>query len=330
MQLIEMQQELQEKKGQLRALGKLKKQKEIIDGQLRHAEEDITKYKQSLEEARKRLNKLDHFSFVNLFRTWTGKQDELVEEGYDRVAETELKLIESQLTFEDLQKEAIALQHKISTIQEADVAEQVKSLEMKIQIYYMVNDPQMADKLNHLTEQELLANYLIIEINEALEAGRNAQQKLAEAASTLRTASGYSTWDTFFGGGVIATALKHQELDKTNSYIHEAQRALQRFQNELLDIQEMRHRTLRIETDGFVKFADYFFDDIFSAWSIHSKIATSTNQIRRVSDDVANTLNELKKKLQQAEEKLKQLADEKSQLISNRGKDCVNKATGVK
>lgn len=330
MTLIEMQQKLQEKKGRLLALGKLKKQKEIVEGQLLHAEADIKKYEQSLKEARDRFNKLDNFSFINLFRTWTGRQDELVEEGYDRMAEMELKLIESQLIFEDLNKEAIALQNKIGEIQEEDVVEHIKSLEMKIQIYYMANDPQMADRLNDVTEQELLANQLIIEIDEALEAGRKAQQKLTEAASTLHTASGYSTWDTFFGGGVIATALKHQELDKTNSHIHDAQQALQRFQNELLDIQQMRHGTLQIEADGFVKFADFFFDDLFSAWSIHSKIATSTNQIRRVSDDVANTLNELKKKRALAEEKKKQLVDEKSQLISNSGKDCVNKTTGVK
>ena len=330
MELTEMQHKLQDDKRQLKKLEKLKKQKEIIDTQISHVENDIENYEQSLREARKRLNKLENFSFVNLFRTWTGKQDKLLEEGYDRIAEKELRLIESQLIQKDLTDEISDLVDKIKAINEAGIVEQIKSMENKIQIYYMANDPQMADRLNDLVEQELLVQQLIIEITEAIEAGREAQKKLIEANEALNTASSYSAWDTFLGGGVIATALKHQELDKSNSYIHSAQRALQRFQNELLDVQEMRHDTLQIETDGFVKFADYFFDDIFSAWSIHSKIATSTNQIRRVLDDVANTLNELKKKLEQAVEKQDELAAEKSQLISNRGKDCFNKETGVK
>ena len=50
---------------------------------------------------------------------------------------------------------------------------------------------------------------------------------------------------------------------------------LQRFQNELLDIKEMRQNTLEVHTDGFVMFTDYFFDNIFTDWSIHSKITTA-------------------------------------------------------
>ena len=66
-----------------------------------------------------------------------------------------------------------------------------------------------------------------------------------------------------FGGGLIATHLKHDALDESENYLHNAQIALQRFQNELLDVQDMSTKSLAVETDGFVKFADYFFDDIF-------------------------------------------------------------------
>ena len=330
MNITEMQYKLQDDKRKLRALEKLKKQKELLDGQIRHAEADIGKYEQDLREARKRLNKLENFSFVNLFRTWTGRKDELLAEGYDHLAAMELRLGESQLIFKDLNDEADELATKMNAINEPDVVERIKSMENKIQLYYMANDPNMAVKLNDLVEQEFLAQQLIIEITEALQAGSEAQEKLMEAASALDTANSYSTWDTFLGGGVLVTALKHQELDKSNNYIHSAQRALQRFHNELLDVQEMRHDTLQIETDGFVKFADYFFDDIFSEWSIHSKIATSIDQIRRVLDDVANTLNALKKKMEQAEEAKKQLASRKSQLFAGAGIDCFHEETGVK
>lgn len=66
-----------------------------------------------------------------------------------------------------------------------------------------------------------------------------------------------------FGGGIIATHLKHDALNHSENYIHSAQIALQRFHNELLDVHVMSTKTLQIETDGFVKFADYFFDDLF-------------------------------------------------------------------
>ena len=73
---------------------------------------------------------------------------------------------------------------------------------------------------------------------------------------------------------------------------------------------------LNIEIDGFVKFADYFFDDIFSEWSIHSKIATSNNQISRVEDDVYNTLLQLERKLSIAIEKQQELEHRKQGIFN--------------
>ena len=316
MKLNEYQQQLQICKMQIRVLEKLRKQQATIESQIKHTEADIEKYEQDLKNARKKLNKLEGFSFVNLFRTWTGKQQELLEERMDVIATKELKLIEAQLMHEDLKDDLVDTIYKINAINEPYLVDQIKQLENKIQIYYMANNPAIAAKLDENTEQQYLVQRLLTEIHEAIAAGKEAKHKLGEAAQALHTAKDYSTWDTFLGGGFIATALKHEKLDKSNSYLHSAQIALQRFQNELLDIQEMKHGTLEIDTDGFVKFADYFFDDIFSEWSIHSKISTAMDQITRVLDDVSNTLLELDRKLAVAEQKKVELLEEKDKMLS--------------
>ena len=316
MKLNEYQQQLQICKMQIRTLEKLRKQQATIESQIKHTEADIENYEQDLKNARKRLNKLEGFSFVNLFRTWTGRQQELLEERMDVIAAKELKLIETQLMHEDLKDDLVDTIYKINAINEPYLVDQIKQLENKIQIYYMANNPTIAAKLDENTEQQYLVQQLLTEIYEAIAAGKEAQHKLGEAAQALHTAKNYSTWDTFLGGGFIATALKHEKLDKSNSYLNSPQIALQRFQNELLDIQEMKHGTLEIDTDGFVKFADYFFDDIFSEWSIHSKISTAMNQITRVLDDVSNTLLELDRKLAVAEQKKVELLEEKDEMLS--------------
>ena len=97
MKLNDYQQQLQLYKMQIQALEKLRKQQVTIENQIKHAEVDIEQYEQELKNARKKLNKLEGFSFVNLFRTWTGKQQELLEQRMDVIATTELKLIEAQL-----------------------------------------------------------------------------------------------------------------------------------------------------------------------------------------------------------------------------------------
>ena len=189
-------------------------------------------------------------------------------------------------------------------------------LNEKKQLWLMQHAPHLAKKMTEIAEQELLYKQLIIEINEAIEAGNDALSALTDAGYALHEAESYSTWDTFLGGGFMATALKHEKLGETNSSLHLAQIALQRFSNELLDIKDMRNEALLIDTDGFVKFADYFFDNIFTDWSIHSKISTSMNQISRVQDDVNNTIRELQQKLNFTLKKEAELLQEKEAILN--------------
>ncbi|WP_332645259.1 hypothetical protein [Lysinibacillus sp. 54212] len=316
MKLRQYQQELQKYKLEILSLEKLKKQQQSLEKQLHHTELNIQKYEQELKNGRKKLNKLDGFSFVNVFYNWIGKQQELQEERYDLLATAELKLIEAQLMYEDLNDDLVDTIYKINAINEEYLIAQIKEIENKIQVYYMANNHVKAAQLNQVLEQQFLLQQLLIEIHEAIVAGKEAQKELTEAAKALSNANNYSTWD-LLGGGFIVTTLKHEKLDQSKAYLHRAQIALQRFQNELLDIQEIKNDTLQVDTDGFVKFADFFFDDIFSAWSIHSKISTSTNQISRVLDDVSNTLIALQQKVEIAERKKEQLSAEKDKLISN-------------
>lgn len=313
---LQLQEGTQNLKLQLLTVEKLKKQKESIERQIQHTERDIESYERQLSETRKQLNKLGGFSFLNLFRTWSGKRDELLEEHLDIIAVKELKLIEAQLTQEDLQDDLVDTVQKMNAIDETFIQQQLTALENKKQLWLMANAPSVASQLTDVIEQELLVKHLIVEITEAISAGKTAITALTDAAESLNSASNLSTWDTFFGGGFIVTALKHGKLDQSNANIHKAQIALQRFQNELLDIQEMKQNAFKVEVDGFVKFSDYFFDDIFSAWSIHSKIATSNNQISRVLDDVSNTLVQLETKLTVALQQQAIILQQKQEILA--------------
>ncbi|WP_042475364.1 hypothetical protein [Bacillus ndiopicus] len=308
MEWKELQQQYTDYQLDLLAIEKLTKQKQAIEQQIRRVKREIESYEAQLFEARKRLNKLDHFSFIQLFRKWTGKYDETLEEQFGVVATKELKLIESQLMQEDLQQDLDALSEKLKVTDKSKILQKLEQLTRKKELWLMQHAPKLAEKLNDILEQELYVKQLKTEIVEAQEAGKEAMRALMDAVECLLKAKNYSTWDTFLGGGLIATAMKHEKLSHSEAYIHKAQMALQRYHNELLDVQNMQHKAFTVEMDGFVKFADYFFDDIFSAWSIHSKIATSIEQLSRVQDDVANTQLMLENKLEYLLEKEKALA----------------------
>lgn len=302
---------------QLLEAEKLHKKQTTVERLIQHAEREIDHFEQEMQQARIALNKLEQSSFINLFRNWSGKRDELIEQNIDRVAVTELKLIEAQLMLEDLQDDVVDIVHNLNAINEPYIEQQLQKLTDEKEQWLAQHAPQLANKLITIAEQQTLCKQLIKEIQEAIDAGNAALSALTDAGFALHEAETYSTWDTFLGGGFMATAMKHEKLETTNSYIHSAQMALQRFSNELLDVKDMRNDTIEVGTDGIVKFTDFFFDNIFTDWSIHSKITTAMNQISRVQDDVANTLRELQQKLTVTLKKEAELLTEREAILNS-------------
>ncbi|MEX3745824.1 hypothetical protein [Lysinibacillus xylanilyticus] len=300
---------------QLRTVSRLSEQRDLIEKQIEHAQQEIYKHSTALNQIRMKLDKLEGFSFMNMIRTWTGQQDELRAEEIDKAAVFELKINEAKKMETDLTADLGQVNTKLTQIDEQVLHEALSVLNAKKKSYLQIHEPEQANRLEQLAHEEMLTKQLIVEIKEAEEAGEAALTKLGQAAESLHSANGYSTWDTFFSGGLIATHLKHDALDKSENYLHYAQIALQRFHNELLDVHDMSTKTLPVETDGFVKFADYFFDDIFSAWSVHSKISTAREQVSRVQDDVHNTIWRLQDKHNKAEDYLQSLQKEKEAIF---------------
>ena len=300
---------------QIRNYERLSEQRALIEGQIERAKQDITTNTMALNKIRLKLDKLEGFSFMNMIRTWTGQQDELRAEKIDKAAVLELKINEAKKINQDLRKDLEQVTQKLTQINHPQLQEELTYLKAQKKGYLQLHNPAKAQELEHLVDEEILIKQLMKEITEADEAGEVALSALGQAAASLHSAGSYSTWDTFFGGGLLATHLKHDSLNQSESYLHNAQIALQRFQNELLDVQSMSAQSLHVETDGFVKFADYFFDDIFSAWSVHAKISTAREQVSRVQDDVHNTLWRLQEKQTKAQEYLAKLKQEQIMIL---------------
>lgn len=292
---------------QLAQYKKWSKQKEALEKQLKHADLNIERYERLLKESALKIEKLEDESFLNKVKSlFQNKQEELTNL-LEASAERELKLTEAQIVKEDLQDELVDLVYKLNALDEKERQAKLELNKIQMKMWLEQHAPNVASKLQQLKEQKNLAQQLLQEIGEAIEAGQSAKSALVQAASELNTAKDYSTWDTFLGGGVFATHIKHEKLRVANTYLHKAQRELQKFQNELLDLKGIHYRTLNVNVDGFVTFSDYFFDDIFSAWSIHSKLNKSRQQVGQIMDDISNALLKLKSQYEITEGKLAQI-----------------------
>ena len=128
------------------------------------------------------------------------------------------------------------------------------------------------------------------EIHEAINAADDALIALRKAEKSLSNAGGWGLWD-ILGGGFISTFLKHERIDKAQSELEEARRALTRFRSELNDVG--RAADFNLDVSSFLRFTDYFFDDIFSDLMVQSKISKGRRQVQQAIDQIENIRRQL-------------------------------------
>lgn len=294
---------------------KAKRKQQILEEQLETALRIKQGYWAQLKEEQKDVDYLDRFTVLNMIRSWSGKQDEIREKELGELAAIEAKYREIEKTVVDLEQDIIANDKELDKEDWESLDKEWEHVIKEKEQWVLENNHAEATRLEKLYEQETLLVTIIREITEAIAAGTEAKVSLKRALNSLTGAQDYSTWDTFLGGGIIATSLKHSKLDESEKAIHYAQRALQRFHTELLDIQQVNTDNLSIERDSFVTFADYVFDDIFSAWSTHSKINNSIKRMEKTLQDLSNISNQLQEKLIATQDKLYKVKKDIAQII---------------
>ncbi|MCA5894419.1 hypothetical protein LEP48_13835 [Isoptericola sp. NEAU-Y5] len=130
-----------------------------------------------------------------------------------------------------------------------------------------------------------------VEIAEAQTAALRAQAALDAAAGHLRSADGWSTYDTFFDGGMLASMVKHDKLDRAAELLRQADAALQHLSVELGDLGERGVGGVGI--DGLTRTLDVWFDNIFTDWSVRNRIAEAIDRVRAATTAVQSVRGRL-------------------------------------
>ena len=128
------------------------------------------------------------------------------------------------------------------------------------------------------------------EIDEAVAAAQGAIDALNEAEDALESASGWGMVD-MFGGGLFTTMAKHSKMDEAQRLISKAQSAIYRFKDELSDVG--KNLDIELDTDGFLTFADYFFDGFASDFLVQGQIEDARSKVRNAIMDIEKIKKEL-------------------------------------
>ena len=128
------------------------------------------------------------------------------------------------------------------------------------------------------------------EIREAVDAGSTALQAADKVLATLDDAESLSTWDVL-GGGLLVDLAKHESLDNAQEQVEQLQEDLRRFKTELTDVTV--EADLRVSIDGFLQFADFFFDGLFADLAVMDHIHGSQEKVRKTRDEIQTVLSRL-------------------------------------
>ena len=114
-------------------------------------------------------------------------------------------------------------------------------------------------------------------------------------------------WDWFFD------LAKHSHLDDAQEAIERLQSQLRRFKTELADV--TIQADMQVNVDGFLRFADYFFDGLFADWAVLDRISQSQSQVQSTRDQIKGVLSRLDSMVNAVEQEQTQINAKMDTLI---------------
>ncbi|SIT87198.1 hypothetical protein [Edaphobacillus lindanitolerans] len=296
-------------------LGRIKKRYEAKEAERQEAKRERDRLQARLTKEQQDVLRLGQFSFANKFRQLTGKMDEIMEKELNEAAEAELKFNEAEKVLLDLEEETAALKTELDRPEYEFLDDDWDAFLQEKEIWMRNNDTGAITKLQQVADERATLQSMRREIEEAIHAGREAQRVLDSAVDQLGNAEGMSMWDTFLGGGMVVTAMKYSSINSSDDKIHRAQRALRRFQSELADVENFDTARLTVNKRDFLNFSDFFFDNMFTDWMVHSRITDAKSQLDGVLADVERILRELADRLKRTDAEIARLAEREKEII---------------
>lgn len=264
----------------------LEKLLEELDIQRADLEDKVYRYGLTKAREQKEADRLEGRSLTAFVYTVIGKKEEKLEKEqreakeaavrYDAAAR-ELDAVKSDI--ERYGAELLSLKTCEAELESATAAAvaEIKG-----------SDKPEREEIFRLEQERAVLLNKLRELDEAVAAGDTAHKTVSEIKIMLDKAVNMGEWD-LFGGGMLPDIMKHGYLDEAQGLVEKLQTELRRFKTELADVQF--DADFRINEDGFLRFADYFFDGFFVDLASLRKIEKSRDYVLSVKRDLENVLN---------------------------------------
>lgn len=223
---------------------------------------------------RKDVARLEGISLTRVLASLRGARDDRLAEEQAQADAAALRVHDTETRLAAVRRGYGAARARLQALAGAPTA-YAAVLDEKERYLRDAGDPrvlQLADERGRLAGE-------LHEIGEALHAAAAAHQSLAVVQEQLGSASGWSTYDTFFGGGLISSAIKHDRLDAAAAAAAQADRYLAVLRTELADVAGVGPTAPQLAVSGLTRFVDVWLDNIFTDWSVRDRIKQAQHNV---------------------------------------------------
>jgi len=278
---------------------------------VQEAEAPVAERAGALEREQRDVERLESFSPTRIWAGLTGRRDtDLDRETAERDA-ARYALADVQARLATARWDADAYAEQVRGLR--DVEGRYRSALAAKDAWLREQDPASGERLAALAEERGRLEAEDHELAEAHAAGVRARDRLLEADRLLGSAGGWSTWDTFGGGGLVTDMMKYGRIDEATAQLRLADEALRAFSRELADVRMAAVRG--VDVGEMTRLFDVWFDNIFSDWAVRDRIRDATERTRRAVAAVDAALRDVSERGRDVQARVAEIAAERERLL---------------
>lgn len=285
----------------------------IAAEQLDRAERELAAATQQAQLESTDVRKLETFSGKRVWAVLKGSRSTDLEREQAEADAAQGKVAEARVRRDMLARERESLEHQLGGLRDADT-ELAAATDAKEALLLRSDSPE-ATRLVAIAEERGRLEAEQRELQEALEAGEVADARLRDLWGELSSASGWSTYDTFLGGGMFSTAIKHDHMDRAAALSRHADEALAVLGRELQDT-GAAHIGQSVAMSEGTRFLDMWFDNIFTDLTVANQINDALNRTQRVAHQVGEAVQRCRQRLAEVTSKVNDLMSERRSLLT--------------
>jgi DNA repair exonuclease SbcCD ATPase subunit len=280
----------------------------------RTAADELTAAQEQYADDEKDVERLEHLSLTRVLAALHGSRGDALARDKAEAEAARYRVAQAQQRLDAARADLESLVRRQTQLAGAPQA-YADALAAKEEYLKHSEDPRgtrllaLADERGRLTAE-------LDELKRASDDADAAASALDEVRDRLGNAAGWSAFDTYVDHGMVANAVKHERIDQAAGAAREADERLSALRTDLHELGGYEPTAPKLEVSAGFRFADIFFNNIFTDFAVGQQIREAQDTVSRSADQVSSLRGRLKEQIGAVTQRLDVMDAERKQLLT--------------